>query len=278
MTELSAKVLTNERYILAQIPFNIEGANLCEFRSAFSRDRIEYMRELAQISRELTRSRYQDRSRLLERYNDLYERNMSYAQKGLGKSLEVSFKAFIEKYYHELKPRERHLFFNINKLDIIILGHYSLSPRCNGQVNVNLELIDKNGSSTSYQASGAAHTVMSKLASQIFERFQRTQFPTTIYSQGKQLEILGGANNDISWTRNLEEAKYVCESLQARLPSLKEYKLIDTLGSWSGGITLENKAWAMNYPNVYLYKTNRSPVTNIQFLKPGIDIYYVCVR
>lgn len=272
------KINNDIKNIFPKIPFNIDGLNLCEFSSAYSHDRISYMREMIRLSREITRYPNNQTIDLINEFNILYEKNMDYARKGLGKNLEVSFKAFIEQYYTNLRPRTRKLEFKQNAIDIIIIGHYALAPSCNGQVQVSLELIEADGISTTFQATGPVQTVMSKLASKIFEKYQRTKFPTVVnMSNGHKLEIIGGPNGDISITKSLKEAQYICESLDARLPTLKEYEFINALGSWSGGISLADKAWALNYPYVYLYNGYRTPLLSIHFLKPQ-DIYYVCVR
>lgn len=265
-------------HILSSIPFNIVGINLCEFSSAYSHNRIEYMRQMIKLSKEITRYPSNQTAELINEFNTLYEKNMNYAKMGLGKNLEVSFKAFIEQYYSDIRPKIRNIYFKQNEIDTIIIGHYAFSPHCTGEVQVSLELIDSDGASSTYQATGHIQTVMSKLASRVFEKYQRTILPTFInINNDQKLEILGGANGDIAITKSLKQAQIICDSLKARLPTLKEYEMINALGSWSGGISLGEKAWALNYPNVYLYNAYRSGIVNIQFLKPQ-DIYYVCVR
>ena len=268
------------KHIWAQIPFNIQGANLCEFRSAYSRDRLEYMRELRDLSFTIFTTHSRDsRSNLLQQYNDLYERNLSYAQIGLGAGLEASFKSFLESYYTNLSPTNRNLFFTYaqDKVNASILGQYSLSPNCNGSVIVTLELITKNKTAYSFQATGPVQTVMSKIASQLFTKYQKTAFPSFIMHRGKELELIGGINGRISKTRHLSTAQEACSAMGARLPDPAEYKTINLYGSWAGGISLADKPWAMNYPNVFVKYNGKYQVRNIQFLGQDV-IYYTCVR
>lgn len=277
-----------------QIPFNMQGANLCEYRSAYSHTRLGYLNELARLSRQISSFPTYSSIGALTRFNEVYELNMAYAARGLGKTLESSFKAFINDYYRNLRPRTRNLEFSYGEqiltdilrggvkpsedtIDLVALGHYSFSPNCNGTLYVTLELVDLAGTSRTYQATGHVSVVMSKIASKIFEDYQRTQFPSTINYRGKELILLGGANGDIDSVFDLRSAQEICYSMGARLPSSEEYAFINAIGSWSGGISLGDTPWALNYPNLYAKYNGRYQVRNRQFYPPQ-NFKYICVR
>ena len=81
-----------------------------------------------------------------------------------------------------------------------------------------------------YQGTGRVEIVMSQIASQVFEDFQRTQFPSVINVGSGSLTLLGGLNGDIDETSSPKIAQQICESMGARLPSELEYEIIDSYG------------------------------------------------
>ena len=280
--------------IWRQIPFNIQGANLGEFTSAFSKDRFNYLRELKKISYSLSSGRYFQRKSEIERFNELYEKNLTYASKALGAFLESSFKSFLDQYYRSINPRVRKLSFSYGhsilqdllrqseikldeRLDFFFIGNYTLASDCSGHVIASLELIASNGNSRSYQAQGEVSIVMSKIASKVFEDFQRTQFPSQISYRGEKLTLLGGANNNVATSSSLFGLTDICRSKSARLPTLDEYKYLNALGSWSGGLFLKDKAWALDDSNVVIKYNGEHRRRNIAFISER-KFHYICVR
>ena len=288
--------------IWPRIPFNIIGANLCEFRAAYSQTRSQYMKEMVSMAEKLLKAGDLDPVDTLMNFNRMYEENLRYARRGLGITLENTFKGYLEEYYRNIKPRVRNLEFkhvipidevinmairggqvpyisqsDIDKLDLMAYGSYSMSPNCNGNVIVTLNVIDKNGISRSYNGAGRPSTVMSQIASRFFEDYQRTKFPSKIRIGSKTLTLLGGFNGDIDRTSYLDQAEKMCETLGGRLPTAQEYKFINSYGSWSGGITLGHNVWAMKFPYVFVpYFENAPQRTHSQV--NASEFLYTCVR
>ena len=288
--------------IWPRIPFNIAGANLCEYRAAYSQTRSEYRDEMISNAQRLLYTGDFNPTQTLITINRMYEQNLAYARRGLGVTLENTFKAFIEQYYRNLKPRMRKLAFNhvmpldslINmalrgqqvsnishedalKIDLFAYGTYSFSPDCNGSIIVTLSLMTRSGETKTYMGTGPVHTVMSKIASSVFEDYQRTTFPSTIKIGNQKITLIGGFNGDVDKTSYLEEAQDICQTLGARLPSAKEYKFINSYGSWSGGITLGRKIWALKFPNVFVPYFERSPQRNYNVVNER-EYFYTCVK
>lgn len=234
--------------------------------------------------------------------NRMYEQILAYAKRGLGVTLENTFKAYMEQFYNNLKPRTRNLEFKhvkpidevinlalrghqvrsisiseASKIDLFLHGTYSMSPNCNGNIVVTLSSISRDGTSKTYTATGRPSLVMSKIASRIFEDYQRTKFPSTIKIGRTNLTLLGGLNGDIDKTFYLKEAQGLCEILGGRLPTSKEYKIINSYGSWSGGITLGRKIWALRYPDVFVPYFTRAPQRSYHQVNER-EYYYTCVK
>ena len=272
-----------------KIPFNIEGANLCNFRQAYSQSRSDYMMEMTSLAeRLLYASEVYDPAQM-------HTQNLVYAKRGLGATLESSFKAYLDSYYRDLKPRVRKIEFkyldrvatvlnqsgtvsrtDISKIDLMAYGTYSMSPDCRGGVLVTLTIIKRDGTSSEYIAKGPASTVMSQIASRVFEDFQRTKFPTTVRVGNRNLEVLGGLTGDIGTVVRPDEATLACQTLGARLPNESEYKILNTYGSWSGGITLSHFDWVLPY-NQLLNLTHYYHVRSYQTGVNG-NFKYICVR
>lgn len=288
--------------IWPSIPFNIEGANLCAYRSAYSQTRSEYMQEMVSYAERLLYMGDYNPAQTLSDFNRMYERNLAYAKLGLGVTLEYTFKAYIEDYYRQLTPRTRQIDFkyttqlnnivnsalrnnqlpNISqaqtdKIGAFAYGTYSLSPNCNGNILVTLTLIQKDGNTKTYIGNGPVQTVMSQIASKIFEDFQRTTFPSTLRIGTREITLIGGLNGHIDSVQYLEEAENICKTLGARLPTGQEYKFINSYGSWSGGITLGRKVWALDYPNVFIPYFERMPVRNFTQVNER-TYYYTCIK
>jgi hypothetical protein len=298
---ISASLSASEvKHFWPKIPFNLEGANLCEFRSAYSQTRSQYMREMVGHAKSLLKAGDFNPVATLVSFNKLYNQNLAYAKRGLGVTLEESFKAYLSSYYSKYTPRVRKLEFkyldrlaailninnghgnsvteqDINSLDLMAHGSYSLSPNCQGGVFVTMTIIKKDGYSIDYHATGNVRTVMSQIASRVFEDFQRTKFPSTIKVGRRNLTLIGGLNGQVDKTNYLDQAKSICESLDARLPNSTEYKVIDSYGSWSGGISLGRKIWAIDYNQVFVPYFHSAPSRTPSEVNDK-TYYYICVR
>lgn len=285
-----------------RIPFNIIGANLCEFRAAYSQTRSQYIQEMVDNAKILLEAGDFDPVKTLTAFNQMYERNLVYARRGLGVTLENSFKSQLDSLYRETRAKVKKLEFrhtnkidtiinaainghqitylnqnDVNQIDLFAYGSYSMSPNCNGNIIVTLSIIGKNGVANYYSAQGQPHLVMRNIAVQVFEDFQRTSFPSKLKMHNKTLTLLGGINENIDITTNLNEVENICQALGGRLPTEQEYKFIDSYGSWSGGISLGDKTWAMNWPNVYHAPFKRYPVRPYSQVNAK-EYYYICVK
>lgn len=289
-------------HLWPNIPFNIEGANLCEYRVAHSQIRSQYMQEMVENAERLFYAGDFNPVTTLLRFNQLYHKNQVYARKGLGHTLENTFKAYLDGYYRQLTPKTRNIDFKytnrlnqainkpasqntepnletnqFQKISAFAYGHYSFSPHCRGEILVTLTLITRGGDSKTYLGQGPVNTVMSKIASQIFEDYQRTKFPSTLRVGNKKLTLLGGLNGAVDKVQYPEEAENICQTLGARLPTAQEYKFINSYGSWSGGVTLGRNVWALKYPKVFIPYFRTLPVREYNQTNQK-EIYYICVN
>ncbi|MCO4754660.1 MAG: hypothetical protein KC478_09255 [Bacteriovoracaceae bacterium] len=288
-----------------RIPFNIVGANLCEFESAYSQTRSEYIGEMVGHAEKLLLAGDTDPVKTLQAFNEMYQKNLKYARKGLGVTLENTFKSYLDQFYRSINPRQKRLEFKyvqpvdqvINaaisggqaarisrsdaaKVDLLAYGTYSMSPNCNGQVVVTLTIINKDGYTKDYIAQGRAHQVMSNIATQVFDDYQRTKFPSKIKLPRKTLQLLGGLNGSIDTARFLREAQMSCESMDARLPTEYEYKMLNAYGTYSGGVSLGGRGvlWAMSGDYVFVPEYQRNPVRDVSSMGRTSSYKYICVR
>ena len=293
------------KHFWPRIPFNIQGANLCEFTSAYSQTRSEYMNEMVGLAERLLYAGDFEPVKTLYAFNQMYQQNLNYAKRGLGVTLESTFKSYLNSYYRKLRPRTRALEFkhtnniasimnnalsgrlvnyvsndDVDKIDLFAYGTYSISESCNGNIVVSMTIIDKDGFTKDYIKTGHARTVMSKIASEVFEDFQRTKFPSTIKLPNKSLTLLGDLNGEIGTTSYLRDLKNICSIVGGRLPSRQEYHIIDSYGSWNGGIDLGRNAWAVNYYQVYYKPLERNggyPVIAAHRINER-EYKYLCVK
>jgi len=304
---ISQVAMANRIDIWPTIPFN-RGADLCRYNDAYSSTRTEYMREMVNLSRRLmSYGAYGSEAMdMLVQFNSLYDRNIQIATRAkyLDVTLESTLKSYIDQYYRNLRVRERKISFrhmnhihdivrainngerigNINnqalsELDFFAYGSYSYAPDCRGKILVTLTLVGRDGRTKNYLGNGKPSVVMSQIASQMFEDFQRTQFPSTINISGRNRVLLGGLNGDIGEVSSPRYAQDICESMGAKLPNQIEYEIIDSYGSWSGGVSIteSRKVWAMANNKVFAPQLRSSPVrnpweVNEKFFK------YICIR
>lgn len=292
--------------IWPSIPF-IRGADLCNYRNAYGQTRSEYMQEMVGLAKDLMSGGAYGTEALdmLKGFNELYDRNQALATRGqyLDVTLESTLKGYLDKFYRNLRPLEKKMSFThvndllsvvraamngqrdgyltdeqLERLDYIAYGTYALAPNCRGDIQVTIHLIGKDGVSESFLASGRPENVMSQIASELFEKFQRTQFPSTIRVGRNNLTLVGALNGSVDKTHSPQLAVQACEMLDARLPNQLELELLDARGDWSGGVSLNNQTWAMPNGKIYApYLRNPTPVRNPWEVNAK-EFYYYCVR
>lgn len=281
------------------IPFT-RGADLCRYTDAYSQTR---MQNLSQMMR-LASGRDSAGAGALVAFNELYDKNLALAsQAAFDVTLEATLKSYTDGYFRNLQPKVKKLSFTgtndilsvvrsaqygsipeldrdtLNRIDYVAYGTYSLAPNCQGDVQVTLTLVGLDGQTESFVATGRVDTVMSKIASEIFVRFQRTQFPSEIRVGNKMLTLIGGFNNSVDRAPTSKIAEEACATLDARLPTDKEMEILDVYGDWSGGVSLNNKVWALRNGYVYVpYLKNPSPVRSQTEINLSEGVLYYCVK
>ncbi len=288
------------------IPF-VRGADLCRYKDAYQQTRTEYMSNMVQSANSLLRSGASGREALmlLGTFNEMYDRNIAVATQYqyLDVTLESTFKAYLDQYYRDLKPRVKKLSFTnvndilsvvratnngqregyldqelLNKLDYIAIGSYSYAPNCQGDILVTIQLIGRNGETESFVGNGKPQYVMSQIASKMFTHFQQTKFPSKIKVGSATLELIGGMNGSVDRAESPELAAEFCATLEGRLPSAKELEILNGYGDWSGGVSLNDKVWALPNGRVYApYLKNPSPVRE-KFEVNADEYLYYCVK
>lgn len=292
--------------IWPSIPF-IRGADLCNYRDAYGQTRSEYMQQMVGHARNLmSAGAYGSEAlEMLVGFNQLYDRNQAIATRGqyLDVTLESTLKGYLDQYYRDLRPLEKKISFThvgdilsvvraamngqrdgsltyeqLDRLDYIAYGTYALAPNCRGDIQVTLHLIGKDGASESFIGRGRPEIVMSQIASELFTRFQRTQFPSTVRIGNRMLTLVGGLNGSVDRVHSPRLAQQACETLDARLPNQTELELLDARGDWSGGVSLNNETWAMPNGKIYApYLRNPTPVRDPWQVNAKVFLYY-CVR
>lgn len=292
--------------IWPSIPF-VSGADLCKYHDAYGQTRSEYMNAIVRNAEDLMYAGAYGPEALdmLVEFNRLYDQNQALATrgKGLAVTLESTLKTYIDQYYRKLRPSFKRLSFRhmgellnliqtasrgqrdgqltrhqLEKLDFIAYGTYALAPNCRGDIQVTLHLVGKDGRSESYVGRGKPSVVMSQIASEIFTQFQRTQFPTTVRMGQSTLELIGGMNGSVDKAQSPHNAQRACRQLGGRLPNQSELEMLDARGDWSGGVSINDKTWAMPNGRVYApYLRNPTPVRNPWEVNAK-EFYYYCVR
>lgn len=291
--------------IWPNIPF-IRGADFCRYQNAYGQTRSEYMQEMVGYATDLMQSGALgfEALEMLKEFNNLYDRNQALALRGnhFDTTLESTLKSYIDSYYRKLRPRIKKINFrnfgnildqvnrrvrgrpsgypsnSLQALDFIAYGTYGLAPNCRGNLQVTLHLIGKDGVNISYVGQGKPNVVMSQIASQIFEDFQRTSFPSAVNLGDRTITLVGALNGSIATATSPRNAERACRAVNARLPNQFEIELLDSYGDWSGGVSLGHKVWAM--PNNKVYHPglrNPSPIRNPWEVNDR-EFYYYCVR
>ncbi len=282
------------------IPFT-RGADLCRFSDAYGQTRMQYMNQMMKLAA----GRDSAGAGALIAFNELYEKNLQLASQynAFEVTLESTLKAYTDSYFRNLKPKVKKLSFTdtndilsiirnaqagqvpqldyatLNRIDYIAYGTYALAPNCQGDVQVTLTIVGKDGQTESFVGTGKVNVVMSQIASEMFVRFQRTQFPSTVKVGTKMLTLVGGFNESVDQAPTSKIAEESCATLDARLPTQSELEILNGYGDWSGGVSLNNKVWAMSNGYVYVpYMRNPSPVRSETSMTLDDGVLYYCVK
>lgn len=266
------------------IPFT-RGVDLCRYKDAYSQTRSEYMSKMTGLASQLMWSGGSARESLslLYGFNQLYDQNLTLAEQNgyLDITLESTFKSFISGYYRDLRPREQKISFTsraVDTLSYMAYGTYALGAECNGDIQVTLHLIGRQGDVKSYLGQGPPSVVMSRIAARIFEDFQRTQFPSRIKVGAKMLTLVGGMNGSVDVAASPLIASQSCETLNARLPDEFELEILNAYGDWSGGVSLNENYWALPAGKVFVpLLRNPSPVREVWEVN-ATEFSYYCVK
>lgn len=288
------------------IPF-VRGADLCQYKDTYGQSRTDYVKKMAQHAAQMTGAGMKGPDAIdgLIAFSLLYDRNLALATQHnyLDVTLESTLKAYVDQYYQQLRPKNKKLSFKtvndlvnvvnaakagnrdgyldpnlMAKLDFISYGTYTLAPNCAGDIQVTLHLMGRDGRQESFIGTGAPAIVMSQIASQMFEMFQRTQFPSQVKIGAKYLTLIGGLNGSVDRVSDPRLAEEACSTLDGRLPSQLELEVLNSYGDWSGGVSLNDKVWAMPKNKVYApYLKNPTPIRERWEVNAEEYLYY-CVQ
>ena len=288
------------------IPF-IRGQDLCQFQDAYGKSRSEQALEMTNRLKDVLAYGAQADEALdsLLAMDALTDKNRKLATTGFGMdmTLEAGLKAALDGLYRELKPRERKLVFinpapllellrdlrtqqrqgnldlkQLSKISGFAWGTYAYGPGCRGDLLVSIHVELATGASHSFQAQGRPESVMGSVASQIFQHFQRTQFPSVVSIDKKSLTLLGAPGSPVGMAPTPALAESACKAIRARLPSVDEYEFLSALGDWNGGVFLDHKLWALADGHVLAPDLrNPSPVRHPEDVNSN-EIYFYCVR
>jgi hypothetical protein len=290
-----------------RIPF-VRAKDLCQYQDAFGQSKIEHMRALTQNVRSLLREGV-DSSNLVDLLNVMDQQNtqlrtLADNSPGMDVLLSASLKAAVDKIYSERRPQKRRLnFLNpasmnellkqidnsqkmplwdiqvIRSLNGVAYGTYSYAPSCKGDLVVTLHIDLSCGVTYNFQAKGLPDELMASMGHQIFDTFQKTQFPSKIKIGKRTVELIGAPNGSLGVAPSPKSAEMACKALKARLPSADEYEYLSNLGDWNGGVACtRGKLWAMDGGMVMAPDLpNPSPVRSVSEF-PGQNFSYYCVR
>jgi len=288
------------------IPF-IRGQDLCQYQDAYGRSKAQMAQDLTRDMILLLRegANVQSAFAILSSMDDMANKNRALASAGLGMDvvLEGSFKAALDGVYRGVNPAQKRIaFFNplpliqvvrelhdqkrqgyldqryLNDLSGVVWGMYSFSPSCRGDLTVTLHIESKTGQTYNFQAQGTPETVMQPMAAQVFEFFQKTQFPSKVKYGATTLDLLGAPGSPISHATSPENAEKSCAKMAGRLPTAEEYEFLSSLGDWSGGVTMRHEFWAMAQGLVMAPDLrNPSPVRTVEEIRSN-EYHFYCVR
>lgn len=308
--EAHAKVHAEQHILVSiwpQIPF-VRGKDLCQYHDAYGRTKSEQMAELTQTVRGLLREGVDPRNlmALLNTLDDQInqQRFVAGSSPGMDVMLAGSLKASLDRVYRDRNPQSRHFaFFNTSALNELMqqqraskaqsnwdsrlvqglsgvaFGTYSYAPSCKGDLLVTVHVDLSCGHTYHFQAQGFPEQVMQNIGLQIFETFQRTQFPSKIKIGNQQLELVGAPSTGVGRAASPKSAEMACKAMKARLPTEDEYEYLSNVGDWNGGVTCSrSKLWAMANNMVMAPDLrNPSPVRSVSEF-PGQEFSFYCVR
>lgn len=307
-TALAAQAIPQKEQIniWPTIPF-IRGADLCAYKDAYSTTRSGYMDKMVGIAKDLMGAGAKGKEVLpmLVGFNGLYDQNIAAANqyKYMEVTLESTLKSYVSDYYRNLRPRVQRFSFTrvndilnvvraaangqrdgyldqnlVDKLDYVGYGTYALAPNCQGDIQVTVHLMGRDGEELSYIGQGQPAVVMSQIASRMFEDFQRTKFPSKLKVGNKTLTLLGAMNGSVEKTFSVKNAQRSCETLGGRLPTGTELEIINSYGDWNGGVSINEEIWALDRGYVYApHLRNPTPIRSESEINPGDKSYY-CVQ
>ena len=288
------------------VPF-IRGQDLCQFQDAYGKTRNELTLDMAHRLKDLFGAGLAsaDAVGILTAIDGLIDKNRRMATSGLGMDvmLESGLKAAIDGFYRKINPKEKKLQFvnpaplldllrdlrtekrqgslnlsQLAKMSGFAWGTYAYSPGCRGDILVTIHVELTNGTSYSFLAQGGPESVMGAIGSQMFEYFQRTQFPTVVRMGAKSLTLMGAPGSPIGVAPSPAVAESACVFSQARLPLVEEYEFVSALGDWNGGISLDHQLWALADSHILAPDLrNPSPVRHPEDVN-STEIYYYCVK
>jgi hypothetical protein len=238
--------------IWPQIPF-ARGKDLCQYHDAYGRTKSEQMTELTQTVRGLLREGVDSRQMmaLLNTMDDQLnqQRTVAGSSPGMDVMLSGTLKASIDKVYRDRGPQKRHFAFcNASPLNEMMrekrsalssaewdpllmrglsgvaYGTYSYAPSCKGDLLVTVHVDLACGHTYHFQAQGFPERVMQNIGLQIFETFQRTQFPSQLKIGKQRLELVGAPGKGVGRSPSPRSAEMACQAMNARLPTEDEYE------------------------------------------------------
>jgi len=293
--------------IWPQIPF-VRAKDLCQYHDAYGRTKSEQMAELTQTVRGLLREGVDSRNMmaLLNTLDDqlIQQRTVAGSSPGMDIMLSGTLKASLDRVYRDRSPQQRNFaFFNpspvnelmrqqrtsqfpavwnpllIRGLSGVAYGTYSYAPSCKGDLLVTVHVDLACGHTYHFQAQGFPEQVMQYIGIQIFETFQKTQFPSKLKIGNQQLELVGAPGTGVGRAPSPRSAEMACQAMNATLPTEDEYEYLSNLGDWNGGVTCaRGKLWAMANNMVMAPDLrNPSPVRSVSEF-PGKAFSYYCVR
>jgi hypothetical protein len=288
------------------VPF-IRGQDLCQFQDAYGKTRNELSLDMAHRLKDLFGAGLAsaDAVGILLAIDGLIDKNRRLATTGLGMdvTLESSLKAAIDGFYRKINPKEKKLSFvnpaplldvlrdlrtekrqgsldlsQLAKISGFAWGTYAYSPGCRGDIMATIHVELASGASYSFQAQGRPESVMASVGAQMFEFFQRTQFPSVVRMGGKSLTLVGAPGSPIGVAPSPAVAQSACVLSQARLPTFEEYEFLSTLGDWNGGVSLDHQLWALADGHILAPDLrNPSPIRHPEDVN-STEIYYYCVK
>ena len=293
--------------IWPQILF-VRAKDLCQYHDAYGRTKSEQMAELTQTVRGLLREGVDSRNMmaLLNTLDDQLnqQRTVAGSSPGMDIMLSGTLKASLDRVYRDRSPQQRNFaYFNpspvnelmrqqrtsqspavwnpllIRGLSGVAYGTYSYAPSCKGDLLVTVHVDLACGHTYHFQAQGFPEQVMQYMGIQIFETFQKTQFPSKLKIGNQQLELVGAPGSGVGRAPSPKSAEMACKAINARLPTEDEYEYLSNVGDWNGGVTCaRGKLWAMANNKVMAPDLpNPSPVRSVAEF-PGQEFSSYCVR